>query len=76
MAQKIYKFTMKVTDLTIKAVSDGKLMTYPDDYIPRLDILDPYGNSGYQIEVSAPSVLEARSKVIKTLKDMGFRVLK
>jgi len=76
MAQKIYKFTMKVSDLTIKSVSDGKLMTYSDDYTPRLDTLDPYGNSGYQIEVSAASAPEAKNKVIKTLKDMGFRVLK
>lgn len=70
---KVYKFIIKVTDITVKSISEGKLMNYVDDTSDRLGILDPYGNSGYQLEVKSTSVLLARQEVIKTLKAMGFK---
>jgi hypothetical protein len=65
---------MKVTDLTIKTLSEGKLMNYIDDSSSRLDLLDPFGTTGYQIEVKAKSAPEARLQVLKMLKSMGFKI--
>jgi len=74
MASKVYKYIIKLNDITIKTISEGKLMTYESDTCHRLGLLDPYGSEGYQIEVSATNPVLGRKAVIGSLKGMGFKI--
>jgi hypothetical protein len=70
----VYKFNISVTDLTVTNISEGKFQNYGNITYDRLDVLDPWGVSGYQIQTKDTSPVIARTKIVKMLKDMGFKL--
>lgn len=72
---KLYKVVIKVKDLSILSVSEGKHIPTQDNIVPdyvRLDILEEFGVSGYQMFVKSTDGRQAAIIVRRRLKEMGF----